>query len=1174
MRISARSLALVGLSAAWLTLNSVAAVAQENPREFGRVDRQTLAREKAHEPKVFGPLRKVLPPSGVLAPLPSDTTPFALEREGLIPVTIHTTTPGEAVALLSSLGRRPAHVVEDVIEAYVAPSDVTQLSALASVTRIEAVEPPQTQAVVSQGRTVHNASAWISGGYTGTGVKVGVIDSFKKVSDAIALGELPTPVSQRCYTAIGVYTTNIADCNGNSSEHGTAVAESLVDIAPNVQLYIASPISQGDLRASVDWMVSQGVKVINYSVGWFWDGPGDGTSPYANSPLKTVDAAVAGGAVWVNAAGNGGRSTYYGPYADTDADNFVEFTSATGAGEALRLPLVAGQQVRIQLRWGTDSWTAAQKDLDLMLVAPDASTVVASSLAPQSGSSGHIPLEVLQYTAPAAGTYYVLVERYSGTAPTGIQLQVWDGAFWSGHNLSGAGSIGNPAESSNSGMLAVGAANWQTPTTIESFSSRGPTPYGQIKPDIVGVDRADTWAYGVNAFAGTSQAAPHVAGLAALVKGAFPSYTPQQVVSYLKARAEARGTVPNSTWGVGLAKLPNVCSVTVSTAVGTLSASGGSLNVGITAGAGCAWTAATSAGWLTASPTSGSGNGTVVLSASANTAAAARTTTATIGGQTVTVTQAAGSGGSSPMVVSSSAFENGGAIPVANLCAALGGTGTSFPVSFGNIPAGTVTLAVNIQDPDVPLAYGGPTFDHWTRWNLSPSLGGFAAGGMTGGTNTTGAGYFPPCPPPGTGVHRYILTLYALDTTLSGSYSSKAALEAAMSGRVLATATTLGLAGTPTVTVSPMSWSAPGGGGTQVVTVTASSASAAWTASSNQPWLTLSPSSGTGSGTVTLTAAANTTGTDRSATVLIGGRAVTVTQQGTTAGVQLSQIVTGSTVNLSWTPLAGATAYRLEAGLSPGASNAAVVTLAQLGFVATDVPNGVYFVRVAALGDGGSVLAVSNEVTVTVGPPVCLSAPGAPGQFSHTVSGATVTMTWQPAAAGCPASGFLITAGLTSGNGNLAQLPVAGTSTTVTAPPGVYYVRVFATNAYGTSPASNEIAIAVGPTSNCYNNYLCNGVPSGPEMQPAGDSYNTQIVIGSGVSRLTIQTFGGSGDADLYVRRNAYPTLSSYDCASTGDTNDETCTFTNPLPGTYYIKVHAFRSFSGLYLMVSTTGGS
>ena len=41
-------------------------------------------------------------------------------------------------------------------------------------------------------------------------------------------------------------------------------------------------------------MTDHDLDIINHSVGWIWSGPGDGTSPYSNSPLRTVDAAVAG----------------------------------------------------------------------------------------------------------------------------------------------------------------------------------------------------------------------------------------------------------------------------------------------------------------------------------------------------------------------------------------------------------------------------------------------------------------------------------------------------------------------------------------------------------------------------------------------------------------------------------------------------------------------------------------------------------------------------------------------------------------------------------------------------------------------------------------------------------------------------------------------------------------
>ena len=177
----------------------------------------------------------------------------------------------------------------------------------------------------------HGAKAWHQAGITGQGVKVGVLDAgFEGIGDLLGT-ELPATVHARCYTDIGTFTANLSDCeedeDGDEEDHGTAVAEAILDIAPDVALYISNAPSRADLRAATDWMIAQGVQVINHSVGWTWDGPGDGTSPRSNSPLKTVDAAVDGGILWVNAAGNEAHNTWFKrPYRDNNPSNgLVEF---------------------------------------------------------------------------------------------------------------------------------------------------------------------------------------------------------------------------------------------------------------------------------------------------------------------------------------------------------------------------------------------------------------------------------------------------------------------------------------------------------------------------------------------------------------------------------------------------------------------------------------------------------------------------------------------------------------------------------------------------------------------------------------------------------------------------------------------------------------------------------
>jgi hypothetical protein len=84
------------------------------------------------------------------------------------------------------------------------------------------------------------------------------------------------------------------------------------------------------------------------------------------------------------------------------------------------------------------------------------------------------------------------------------------------------------------------------------------------------------------------------------------------------------------------------CSFTLSATNLSFGNGAGNGSVGVTAPAGCAWTATSNASWLTITAgASGTGSGTVSFSVQANTTPSPRTGTLTIAGQTVTVTQAA-----------------------------------------------------------------------------------------------------------------------------------------------------------------------------------------------------------------------------------------------------------------------------------------------------------------------------------------------------------------------------------------------------------------------------------------------------------------------------------------------------------------------------------------------------
>ena len=132
------------------------------------------------------------------------------------------------------------------------------------------------------------------------------------------------------------------------------------------------------------------------------------------------------------------------------------------------------------------------------------------------------------------------------------------------------------------------AAHWENPDSIAPYSSRGPTIDNRIKPDIPGISRGSSTVYDLYIrrddgtqcwFAGTSQAAPHVAGLTALVKQRFPHYSPARVTAYLKDNASERGLAgTDNTWSYGLAALPDPSIATMLDPTGNITVRDGAVS--------------------------------------------------------------------------------------------------------------------------------------------------------------------------------------------------------------------------------------------------------------------------------------------------------------------------------------------------------------------------------------------------------------------------------------------------------------------------------------------------------------------------------------------------------------------------------------------------------------------
>ncbi len=151
-----------------------------------------------------------------------------------------------------------------------------------------------------------------------------------------------------------------------------------------------------------------------------------------------------------------------------------------------------------------------------------------------------------------------------------------------------------------------------------------------------------------------------------------------------------------------------------------------------------------------------------------------------------------------PLTLTSDSFGDGEPIPVRHTCQ---GDDLSPPLAWSDIPLGTKSFVLIVDDPDAPdPAAPRRTWVHWVLYNIPASAASLPEGvrpvdlpsGTCQGVNDAGqTEYHGPCPPIGT--HRYFHKLYALDTVLELSgRPDKAAVLAAMEDHVLAEAVLMG----------------------------------------------------------------------------------------------------------------------------------------------------------------------------------------------------------------------------------------------------------------------------------------------------------------------------------------------------------------------------------------------
>ena len=200
---------------------------------------------------------------------------------------------------------------------------------------------------------------------------------------------------------------------------------------------------------------------------------------------------------------------------------------------------------------------------------------------------------------------------------------------------------------------------------------------------------------------------------------------------------------------------------------------------------------------------------------------------------------------------------------------------------------------------------------------------------------------------------------------------------------------------------------------------------------------------------------------------------------------------------------------------------------------------------------------------------------------SYSTTTASYPLNYTAAGAGTGTVGFSPSGTTASCTGSCTNSYNSGTVVTLTASPATGsdfsgWSGNAACSGIGTCQltmsAAQSVTATFDPSSTVTT--LSNGVAKTNLSAATGANTFYSIDVPAGATNLSVNTSGGSGDADLYMSFGTQPTTTSYDCGSYLTGNNETCSFPTPSPGTYYIMLNANQAYGGLSLVGQYTNAA
>ncbi|MHB8752881.1 MAG: S8 family serine peptidase, partial [Aggregatilineales bacterium] len=453
---------------------------------------------------------------------------------------------------LDTHGQLPIGIPLDTLNNYQSPATLIQfLIKVAHVNNVTAIglPIPVTPAgkvnmayYKGKGPQTIGATAWQKAGFTGKGVRIGVLDMGFGGLKALMNGkDLPTSAHLKT-------SRPVAELDAQQETHGTDCAQVVHGAAPDADLFLAYFDDEPSFQQALTFLLDNKVQIISYSIGSSI-GPRDGTFGEATLVDKIVQKT---GVLWVVAAGNEATDHSTFKYSDPVGDGQNHFDKKHNA-----LPFVAGApQTDVAMNWN-GNWNGGETDEYDFSIVDSSGNEVASAAEPRAGGTNDLPFQDVSFASNPGDTYYMVITKANAQQDNTLDVFINNAELPKWARVPDH-SVTTPADSSSA--FAVGATILGQ-DQIEDFSSEGPTNGGLLKPDISAPD-GEVLPDAPDGFFGTSGATPLVAGTAALVLQAYPKLSQAEVKAYLINNVADLGKPgPDDIFGAGRIKLPDPAGI-------------------------------------------------------------------------------------------------------------------------------------------------------------------------------------------------------------------------------------------------------------------------------------------------------------------------------------------------------------------------------------------------------------------------------------------------------------------------------------------------------------------------------------------------------------------------------------------------------------------------------------